>query len=208
MTRSSPEPGAALIAVLAGGSGGRLGGGKPGAAMGGRPLISYPLATARAALESLGLPAEPLVVAKPGTALPSLDGRVLREPDEPTHPLCGIVAALREGGGRPVVALACDMPFVSSELLAWLATLDAPLAVPRAGGRLHPLLARYEPSLLPVLEDALRVSAPLQRTVAALGPREIPPAELARFGDPERLLTNVNTAEELEAAERLLGAWG
>src|SRR6202012_6288367 len=95
---------------------------KPTAERAGRPLISYPLAAHTAA----GL--EAVVVAKPGTALPSLDVGidVLAEPAEPVHPLAGIVAALRQMG-RPLVVLACDFPFVPPALLPALA--DAPESV-------------------------------------------------------------------------------
>ena len=187
----------ALIAILAGGHGTRLGGQKASAKLAGRPLISYPLAAA------LGSGHEVVVVAKADTELPDLGQRLLREPAQPRHPLCGIVAGVREAGGRPLVALACDMPFVTAELVAWLASLAEPLAVPCLDGRLHPLLARYDPSLLPGLESALAEDRPLRETVASLDPREITDEELGRFGDPKRLLINVNTATELEAAEEL-----
>lgn len=190
----------ALIAILAGGHATRLGGQKASAELAGRPLISYPLAAA------LGSGHEVVVVAKADTELPDLGQRVLHEPAEPRHPLCGIVAGVREAGGRPLVALACDMPFVTAELVAWLASLAEPLAVPSRDGRLHPLLARYEPSLLPRLQSALGEDRPLRETVASLDPCEIPDEELARFGDPERLLINVNTTAELEAAEKLAEA--
>src|SRR3954451_1259667 len=85
----SPEPvPGPVVAVLAGGLARRLNGEKAGAELRGRPLISYPLAAARAA----GLPA--IVVAKRGNALPTLDVTVEPEPDDPRHPLCGVRAAL------------------------------------------------------------------------------------------------------------------
>lgn len=196
----SEESTPALGAVLAGGLGSRLGGEKALAELGGEPLVAWPLAAVAAA----GL--EPVVVAKPGTELPPLGCRVLREPAEPRHPLCGIVAALREAGGRPVVAVACDMPFVAPALLAALAAAEEPLVVPELGGETHPLLARYGPELLPELEAALAREEPLRRTVESLAPRLLGEQELARFGDPELLLFNVNDEADLERAEELLGA--
>ncbi len=77
-----------IVAVLAGGRGRRLGGAKPLATLAGAPLIARPLAAAAAA----GLPA--VVVVKPATRLPALDVPVWEEPDEPVHPLLGIVTAL------------------------------------------------------------------------------------------------------------------
>lgn len=189
-----------LVAILAGGRATRMGGDKAGAELGGRPLISYPLEAAHAAA------AEIVVVAKPDTPLPALDVRVLREPAEPVHPLCGIVAALQYADGRAVVVAAADMPFLTGELLAWMEALDAPLAVPSLGGRLHPLLGRYGPELLEQLKSALKAERALQEAVSEMAPRLIEAGELERFGDPERLLFNVNAPEDLEEAEaRLAG---
>jgi molybdenum cofactor guanylyltransferase len=187
-----------LFAILAGGRATRLGGDKVSAKLGGRPLISYPLEAAHAAN------AEIVIVAKPTTELPDVEVRVVHEPPEPVHPLCGIVTALNLAKDRPVLVIAADMPFLTGELLAWIEGLDEPLAVPSYGGRLHPLLGRYDRSLLETLQTAIRAEGALQEVVRSLGPREITAAELERFGEPERLLFNVNTPEDLEAAEGLL----
>jgi molybdopterin-guanine dinucleotide biosynthesis protein A len=197
---TSKHTGRAVGAVLAGGRGSRLGGAKAMVELAGHPLIDHPLA----AVEAAGL--EAVVVAKRSSKLPPLAVPVLREPDRPRHPLCGIVAALRHAGGRPLVAVGCDMPFVSAALLAWLASVPEPLAAPALGGDPHPLPARYDNALLPALEDALASASPLRRTVETLQPRLVAEDELARFGDPRRLLFNVNTSEDLETAERLLAA--
>ncbi len=213
-------------AVLAGGRGSRLGGSKATAVLAGRPLISYALA----AMTAAGL--EGFVVAKPGTELPDLGAfrsgmpavppahadaetaegpgglvEVVLEPAEPSHPLVGIVAVLRHAG-RPVIVLACDMPLASPALLAALADAspDEPLVVPAPGGRPEPLQARWSPALLPALEAALAREEPLRRTVAALAPRLLDDAELARFGDPARMFLNVNDAADLERAERALAS--
>jgi molybdenum cofactor guanylyltransferase len=184
-----------LGAVLAGGRGSRLGGGKALVELGGRPLIEHPLE----ALAAAGL--DTVVVAKPGEELRG-GISLLAEPLEPRHPLCGIVTALRLG--RPVVAIACDLPFVAPELIELLAAAPEPLVVPTLEGRPQPLLARYGPSLLPRLEAALAREEPLARTVEALAPRFLSEEEVARFGDPQRLLFNVNDREDLRRAEALL----
>lgn len=173
-----------IVAVLAGGRGRRLGGEKAMASFSGAPLVMRPLAAARAA----GLDA--VVVAKPGTALP--DVLVWIEPEEPTHPLVGVVTALERGG--PIVAVACDQPWVTPELLRALADHDGPaLAVAD-----EPFPARYEPSQLDVLRAALAAEAPLRRTLKELSP--------AVLGAPRELVAGVNTPEELAAAERALEA--
>jgi molybdenum cofactor guanylyltransferase len=189
-----------LGAVLAGGVGSRMGGGKICAELHGQSLIAYPLA----ALAEAGL--EAVVCAKPGDRLPPLDAPVLREPEQPRHPLTGIVAALRAGEGRPVVVVACDLPFVAAGLIRLLAEAPERLVVPTLDGRMQPLLARYEPCLLPELEAALEREEPLTRTVESLGPRLLEEDELAQFGDPHRLLFNVNDPDDLREAETLLAS--
>jgi molybdopterin-guanine dinucleotide biosynthesis protein A len=163
--------------------------------LGGRPLISYPLA----AIEAAGL--EAAVVTKPGEEL-AASVPVLEEPSEPRHPLVGVVAALRIG--RPVVVVACDLPFVAPGLISLLAKAAEPLVVPTLAGRPQPLLARYEPSLLPRLEPTLAREEPLTRTVESLDPRLLDEDDLAAFGDPRRLLFNVNDPDDLREAEALL----
>lgn len=187
-----------LGAVLAGGRGSRIGGAKALVELAGGPLISYPLA----AVEKAGL--EPVVVAKADSELPPLNCRVIREPELPRHPLCGIVAALEYASGRPLVAVGCDMPFTAAGLLAWLGSAPEPLVVPSLGDRLQPLPARYDGALLPALEEALAEGRALRATLESLRPRTIAEAELARFGNPERLCFNVNTPADVEQAERML----
>lgn len=148
------------------------------ASLGGEPLIARPLAAARAA----GLDA--VIVAKATTALPGLP--VLVEPEEPTHPLVGLVTALERHG--PIVAVACDQPWVTPELLRALADHDGP-AIAVAN---EPFPGRYEPSQLPALRDALAAEAPLRRTLEQLAPAVLDFA-------PE-LVASINTPADLERA--------
>jgi molybdenum cofactor guanylyltransferase len=184
----------ALVTVLAGGRSTRMGEAKALALLAGRPLIAYPLAAARQA----GLAA--VVVAKPSSPLPALDVDAWHEPAEPVHPLCGLMHALARACGRPLVVVAADMPFVTGALLAWLAGGEG-TAVPTVDGRLQPLLARYEPSALEPLSQALAARTAMRDAVSALAPRLV---DLSQFGDPGRLTFNVNTPADLARAEELL----
>lgn len=178
-----------IVAILAGGRSSRMGRPKPGVALGGRPLISYPLDAARAA----GL--EPWIVAKRGSELPPTDCRLLVEPDEPRHPLLGVVTALRAAAPAPVVAVAADMPFVTGELLGWLAARDSVAAV-ETDGRLEPLLSRYGTEALEPLERALAADAAVGAALAELEPEAIEAPSLLCF--------NVNSPADLKRAERML----
>jgi len=178
----SAAGGRPLAVVLAGGLSRRMGQPKALVPLGGRPLIAWPLAAARAA----GL--EAVVVAKPGSALPPLDVPVWQEPATPAHPLTGLIAAL-ERARRPIVALACDMPFVSPALIQRLAAASGVVA-PR--GEAFP--ARYEPSSLPTLLEGLTREGSLRDVLAQLGAAVID-------ADPDQLV-GINDPAALEAATR------
>jgi molybdopterin-guanine dinucleotide biosynthesis protein A len=197
--KSSRRTGAeAIVAVLAGGRATRLGGDKTTVVLAGRPLIEYPL---RAAGDA-GLAA--VVVAKADSALPPVKAEVVIEPEFPAHPLLGIVTALRHARGRPVLALACDLPLIGPDLLFWLATRPESLVVPSVDGSFQPLAALYGPELLPDLEAGLLDSASMQGLVGSLRPRVVGEEEIARFQDPARAFTNVNEPGDLERAAGLL----
>jgi molybdenum cofactor guanylyltransferase len=193
MPASPPSRGEPLGAVLAGGAGQRMGGSKGLVTFRGRPLIERPLAALRGVLP------EVVVVAKADTPLPP-GLTVWVEADEPRHPATGLIHALEtcKRGQTPCAVLVCaaDVPFVSEELLRALLAddSDAPAVVPRAGGRLQPLVALYRPAALPALRAA--GDAPLTATVEALAPAILDwPDETAFF--------NVNTPEDLRHAEAL-----
>ena len=189
-------------AVLAGGQSSRMGRPKAMVELAGRPMLARVVGT----VGSAGL--EPIVVAKPDSELPHVDCRVLSEPDQPRHPLTGLLTALGASAGRGVVAIACDMPLVPAKLLSWLAALEEPVAVCEVDGRLEPMLGRYAPAVAEQLEEALERGAAMRAAVASLEPYVIGERQIARFGDPARIVFNVNTPEDLEAAEKLLSGRG
>ena len=152
-------------------------------------------------------------MSKRSVTLPELDCEIVYEPEHPRHPLCGLLAALTHAeqlgkerdGHLPVVTVACDMPFLTGQLLAWLAVGSAApgAVVARVGGRLQPLLGRYLPAHRPALEQSLRDGCSLREAVLRLQPVTLEERQLARFGEPQRLCFNVNSPEEL----RLARAW-
>ena len=124
-------------------------------------------------------------------------------------PLAGIEAALQGGCRRAVFVAAGDMPFLTGDLVGHLLGLlsgGVAAVVPDSGGRLHPLCAAYD------REARRAVSAALDRGVRAVrdlleglpGVRYVREEELRRFGDPDLLLMNVNSPEDLQRARKAL----
>lgn len=180
--------------VLAGGSGSRIGGAKATAQLDGQALINYPVAAALGALGSVA------VVAKEGVELPQLDQRVELwiEPDEPRHPVVGVIEALRRARGSAVLAIACDLPLLTSEVVALIAGADAEGSVAvlaSAAGRPQPLLARYEPAALELLLG-FDTDGPMTEQVMALMPTLVEVPAEASF--------NVNDLEQLKEVSRRL----
>lgn len=111
-------------------------------------------------------------------------------PDDPPGigPLGGLGALLAHAGQQPVIALACDLPLLSVELIARLARSGSAASVvaPRESrhGKWEPLCARYDP--VRVLPAVRRASASGAHSLQTLF-RELDVEELA-LTDAEREL--------------------
>jgi molybdopterin-guanine dinucleotide biosynthesis protein A len=190
------EPAAPIGVILAGGEGTRMGGAKAIVNLHGRPLISYPLEAMWRALGSVA------IVAKMSSQLPSVAGvTVWVEPDEPRHPLVGIVHALGLADGRPVMVCALDLPFVTAGLIGRIAKSDrggARAVIASLGRCAQPLLGCYQPEALEPLTAALeRPDVPVREAVAALDP------VLYAVEDPEELF-NINSPDDLLQASAMI----
>lgn len=121
-------------------------------------------------------------------------------------PLAGLESALREARDTAVIVLACDMPFVTSDLLAFLAARaeNADAVVPRTDRGYHPLCAVYlRRCLAPVVRRLQARQLAMLDFLGEIQVDAVGPEALASFGVPERLLANVNTPADLDDLERL-----
>lgn len=190
-------------AVIAGGRGNRLGLGRPKAwvEVAGRSLLDRALGALAAHVRHTW------VAAPAGFELPP--GRYQRVDDDAgmAGPLAGLAAALCAIGQGEVLALGVDYPLVQPEWLAALAAwpTEGRGVVPRVGGRMQPLVARYPARQGAALRSALaRGERALVPAVLDLDPVVIEESEVRRT-DPELLsFINLNTREDLARVERLL----
>lgn len=185
-------------AILAGGLARRFGGrDKARLPVGGRPILD------RLVEAAAPVAGRVILVTNDPRRYADADMPVLRDEVTGAGPLGGLVTALRASTTRRVLALACDLPYVDADFLAYLADRapEADLVVPRTRDGLHPLCAVYARALLPVLEARLAHGRrALVDLVGDVRTVEVGPAEVARFDPLGRLLTNVNTPDDYEAA--------
>ena len=181
------------VAILAGGESRRMGTDKAALPFGGLPLLER---AARTAL-SAALPAVIVGRARPdGWQTPGVDFA----PDAaPGHgPLGGLETALRRAA-TPVLAVACDMPLLTSEALHWLCDQAAAetgkhgLAV-RNDSRWEPLFSVYTTACLPLIASRLLAGRLSLHGLIEAG-------DFAHADAPGWVaaqLVNVNTPEDLE----------
>ena len=124
--------------------------------------------------------------------------------------LGGIHTAVCEAPA-PVVIAAWDMPFVTAELLrelaAGLESADACLPASDGPRGVEPLCAAYGPAVRPAIEAALARGD--RRAVAfhdSIRVAILNGEKIRSLGDPGRLFFNVNTAQDLERANRMASA--
>jgi molybdopterin-guanine dinucleotide biosynthesis protein A len=185
--------------VLAGGRSTRMGRDKASIDLGGRTLLARAVETIRRAGGT------PIVVSPPRPDLDRLGVRLLD--DEGTGPLQALRMGLAAAAG-PAFALACDLPLLPSEVVAFLVESlgGAPVVVPRALGKLQVLAAAYGAAALAGFDAALAAGeTSVQGAVATLGPRLVEIDALQAWGD-ETMFLNVNTPEDLRRAAALLPA--
>jgi len=119
-------------------------------------------------------------------------------------PLGGLDAALASARDDALVVVACDMPFVTADLLAHLLSYapEADAVVPCTERGYHPLCAVYTRRCQEAIRRRLAAGQLQVRGLFEDVRISVVTARaLEVFGDPRRLLANVNTREEHEALQ-------
>ncbi|HSE93808.1 MAG TPA: molybdenum cofactor guanylyltransferase [Methylomirabilota bacterium] len=117
--------------------------------------------------------------------------------------LGGIYSGLRAAPGEAAFTVACDMPFLKTEIVRLVVAraAEGDVVIPRIGGQYETMHAAYRKSCLPHMEERLREG---RLKIVGFFDRvrvvEIGEVEVARHGDPTLVFMNVNTPEELARA--------
>jgi molybdopterin-guanine dinucleotide biosynthesis protein A len=175
-----------VVGILVGGMARRMGGAPKGLlrTSEGERVIDRTVALARSV--------SPLVVLVGRSEAYDVDVPRLPDPETGMGPLAGLASLLEHAGDGHAMALACDMPFLTGELLGRLASRASTAAAlaPKRDGRWEPLFARFDAArALPVVRARLeRRDLALQGLLVELEADELPlsPSEARLLSDWDR----------------------
>jgi molybdenum cofactor guanylyltransferase len=193
--------------ILAGGQSSRMARDKALLEFGGSPLVLH---IAEVVKPLAGAP----VIVGPPQRYPALNLRILADDSPGLGPLGGISTALRETDAEWNLILGCDLPFLTSQWLAYLidraAQSDADAVVPYSERGAEPLCAMYRKRCAPTI--AATVSRGVRKVtggLAELSIARVEPDEWKRFDAEGLLFKNLNSSKDLEeiadALERKYG---
>lgn len=186
--------------ILAGGEGRRIGGGKPLKALGGQSLIERAEALAGQWSDIVAVAVRDPAQVGAASAACILDDQGIE------GPLGGLAAALRfarHAGREAVLTVPVDMPFLPPDLGQRLAAAigDCAAAAAASGGKLHPVCALWR---LPVLDALPGYLESGRRSLRGLA-EAVGCARVEWADSPIDPFFNINSPDDLESAQRLVG---
>lgn len=126
-------------------------------------------------------------------------------------PVTGILSVLTATGEDAVFVAACDMPFISEELVRYMADVygkrsseskgegHVGAVIPEWGGRMEPLFGIYSRAALGTLETMVRAGKRSLQEVLRFLNTHLVSEEEVKAVDPEgRSFANINTVEDYE----------
>jgi molybdopterin-guanine dinucleotide biosynthesis protein A len=183
--------------ILAGGDSRRMGQDKAGLVLDGKTLLERVAATMQQVFPKVVVSVRQL---RSGVEVP----QVCDEPSA-SGPLAGLIAGLAQADTPWVFAVACDMPFVTRDVVTHLAALrnGFQAVVPVVGGFHQPLAAFYAASALETMRASLAAGdRSLRGTLEKLAVRYVSEAELREFDPQLRSFFDLDTPQDVEAARR------
>lgn len=179
--------------LLAGGKSSRMGKNKAFLELNGKPLIEWNLERLHSIFQ------EVLISSNEPGLYECYGEKVVYDRFAEHGPLGGLHACLEKAEHEYAFFAACDMPFLQADLIQFMASLTEgqDIVVPEAAGGLHPLFAIYKRSCLPIIENNLKAGRlKIIDFYPQCNVRYVREKELEPFGDPNWLLSNINTPKE------------
>jgi molybdenum cofactor guanylyltransferase len=187
------------IAILAGGRSSRMGRDKSFVLLDGKPVIEHVLDR----LHGLGLPI--CIVTNTPDSYAQYGLSMFADMLPEAGALGGLYTALHASTREYALCVACDMPFLNTDLLQYLIDLrkeEADIIAPRVHGYAETLHAVYRKTCLtPIREQIARGNLRISAFYDQVRVRFVKEGEVRRFDPDLRSFVNLNTPEELAAAQ-------
>jgi molybdopterin-guanine dinucleotide biosynthesis protein A len=188
--------------VTAGGLSSRMGRDKAWLDLGGSPMI-------RLVIQALAPVTSGVKIIANSEEYKRLGLPVFADKNTGIGPLEAIRNALEHSPTGRILLVACDMPFVTTELFALLLKKagDFKAVVPAGpGGKLEPLCAAYHADALPEVERLIELGRfKVSHLFDLVSTRYVPFDEIDDLPGSKLFFMNVNTVEDFERARRLSG---
>jgi molybdopterin-guanine dinucleotide biosynthesis protein A len=183
------------VIILAGGAGSRMGGNKPLRVLAGKTLLARAIETARSWSNEVA------IAVRRTDEVEARDVCLLCDPPGLEGPLAGLASALRLGK-EMVLTIPCDAPLLPDDLPERLAAAlpGHAAALASSGGQVHPVCGLWR---LDALAQVRGYAASGRRSLIGFAERVgFVPVEWP--SEPVDPFFNINSPEDLAAAERLL----
>jgi molybdopterin-guanine dinucleotide biosynthesis protein A len=194
------------IAIQAGGRSSRMGRDKGLVLLAGKPLVAHVMTRVE------GLADDLLLTTNTPEPYAEFGLRMASDALPGAGALPGLWTALEAARGEFVLVVACDMPFLNRDLLAYQLEMAAQMdvVVPRWEGHYQTMHAVYRRSTCLAAVEAALASGE-KRMISfydAVDVLEINAETVQQFDPDGRTFFNVNTPDDLAEAELLLAAQG
>jgi molybdopterin-guanine dinucleotide biosynthesis protein A len=193
-TTSSTSEAGLTVAIQAGGKSSRMGQDKSFVLFNGSPLIEAVLDSVR------GLGEETLLITNKPADYAHLGLPMVGDIYLDHGPLGGIHTAIHHAAHPHTLVVACDMPWLNRELLAYMVGLRrmADIVVPRWDKFPEPLHAIYSKACLPPIEHNLAAQQlKITGFFGRVSERFVDRPEIVTFDPDGRSFANVNTPDDL-----------
>jgi molybdopterin-guanine dinucleotide biosynthesis protein A len=183
--------------VLAGGENKRMGMDKAFLRLDGIPMIEHVLRSLKSVCRDI------IIVTNSPRSYDAYRVTVVTDAFDMRGPLTGIYSGLLKSADEYNFVVACDMPFLNPDLMAYMAGLAEgyDIVVPAVGGMLEPLHAVYRKRLVPVIEaQIMRHRQRIRELFGTQRVRYVAEEEIDRFDPARKSFKNLNTPQEYEEA--------
>jgi len=184
--------------VLSGGECRRMGMDKAFLKVDGVPMITHVIRALRIVADQIII-----VTNSPAAYAAYDDAVVVADALARRGPLTGIYSGLLSSRDEYNFIVACDMPYLNPQLIAYMSGLAAgyDIVAPKIKGLVEPLHAIYSRRLLPMIEDRIqRGMQRIQDIYSEARVRFVTEEDIDRFDPARRSFKNLNTPQEYKEA--------